>query len=60
MYYPDQLDSMATALLNSPYATPVLEERIRTRSVLNLGWILFCIVGLLAIEWFLRKWSGGY
>ncbi len=60
MFYPHQLDSMATALLNSSYATPILEERIRTRSVLNLSWILFCIIGLLTIEWFIRKWSGGY
>lgn len=59
MFRPDQLNALADSLLQSAWAKPTLREKIQTRSVINLRWLLFLIIGLLAVEWFVRKWSGG-
>jgi hypothetical protein len=60
MFYANQLDLLADELLNEESAKPILLERISTRSILNLQWLLYLIILLLAVEWFIRKWSGGY
>lgn len=60
MFYSNQLDVLADTLLQSVYAKPTLNEKIETRSVINLVWILLLIVTLVSVEWFIRKWSGGY
>lgn len=60
MAYPDQWEQLTDELLEEDRARPLLIERVRTLSVINLQWILFLLVGLLGIEWFVRKWSGGY
>ena len=59
MYFPSQLDSLASALQTSQIK-PVSYERETLASIINLRWIFFIILGLLAIEWFIRKRQGAY
>ena len=39
---------------------PLLYTTLRTRSLIELKWLCFLILGLLFGEWFLRKYHGGY
>ncbi len=56
----DELAALQDSLLQNPSMKPLLHESIKTRSVINLKLIFFVLLGLLSIEWFLRKWRGGY
>ena len=46
--------------LNKEDIKPTLFESFKTRSIINLKWIFFLILGLLSVEWFARKFYGGY
>ncbi|MFT7589509.1 MAG: hypothetical protein ACI959_001728 [Limisphaerales bacterium] len=39
---------------------PVLHETVRSRSLLHIKAIFFGLLILLSLEWFLRKFNGGY
>lgn len=39
---------------------PVLFQTVTTRSVINLKWIFFALLSFLTLEWFLRRYFGGY
>ena len=39
---------------------PIIYETSKTRSVINLKWICFLLIGLLTLEWFFRRYFGGY
>jgi len=39
---------------------PLLLEQISTRPMIDFRWILAIAIGLLAIEWFLRRFLGSY
>lgn len=60
MVYPDQIASLTDIINQSAAAKPVMREIIKTQSVINLKWIFFLILTLLSIEWFVRKFMGGY
>lgn len=60
LIYPDQVVSIADTLKNSDDVKPVFYSTSKTRSVINLKWIFFVLLGLLTVEWFLRKFYGGY
>ncbi len=60
MIYPDQLAELKNLIEQSANAKPVLREITSTRSIINLKWIFFLILSLLAFEWFIRKFNGSY
>ncbi len=60
MVYSDQLDILIKTIEDSASAKPVLREVVKTQSIINLKWIFFLILGLLGVEWFVRKFNGGY
>ena len=60
MVYADQLEKLITSIEQSSSAKPVLRETIKTQSIINLKWIFFLILALLGVEWFVRKFNGGY
>ncbi len=55
----DQLDILTEELLNKDLK-PVVFASTRTRSVIHMKWIFFLLLGLLSMEWFLRRYHGGY
>lgn len=55
----DALDAVADSLLNENHVS-IRYEETTYRSLLNNVWLLVLIIALLAIEWFLRKYHGGY
>lgn len=59
MVYPAQLSSVS-GLLDQQNIKPIIYETSKTRSVINLKWIFFLLLGLLTAEWILRRYFGAY
>lgn len=59
VFYQNQLSDLSSAMLTKDIK-PVIYSTSRTRSVINLKWIFFILLGLLSTEWFLRRYYGGY
>lgn len=60
LVYPTQLTSIASMIKETGKVKPVIYQTSKTRSVINLKWIFFLLLGLLTAEWFLRRYFGGY
>lgn len=60
MYYPGQLDALADDLLKREDIRPVIYARKKYDDLLNKPWLIALIIGLLSLEWFLRKRGGSY
>ncbi len=58
--YPDSLSALPRILNAKADIQPVLYSTSKTRSIINLKWIFWVLIGLLGIEWFFRKFYGGY
>ena len=57
---PDQMLSLIDRIEAEGFAKPVLYDTVRTRSLIHLKWIFFLLLGLLSLEWFLRRYFGSY
>lgn len=60
LFYPQNLEALGQAIMNREDIKPVLHDTFQTQVIINLKWIFFIIVGLLAIEWFIRRFNGAY
>jgi hypothetical protein len=60
MVYPDQTASIADLIKERGTVKPVIYQTAKTRLVINLKWIFFLLLGLLSVEWFFRRYFGGY
>lgn len=58
-YYPNQLNDLGESLKQRDIK-PVVYSTSKTRSVIHLKWIFFLLLGFLTLEWFLRRYHGGY
>ncbi|MEL6989744.1 MAG: hypothetical protein AAGK97_18195, partial [Bacteroidota bacterium] len=54
------LSSLSNMIVNNQSMKPVLFQSTLTRSIINLKWIFFLLIGLLILEWFIRRYHGGY
>lgn len=59
LVYPGQMDNIAQ-LLDDQNIKPIIYETSKTRSIINLKWIFFLLLGLLSVEWILRRYFGAY
>ena len=59
LIYPNNIASIGTTLTENPIK-PVVYTTTKTRSVINLKWIFFTLLGLLILEWFIRRYFGAY
>ncbi len=60
MIQPSGLNQLASLLKNKETVKPVVYQTSKTRPVINIKWIFFLLLGLLTLEWFLRRYFGGY
>ena len=60
MYLPSNLEELQDDILSRDDIRPVTYTRKNYKDLLSAGWLLVLIIGLLSIEWFLRKRAGGY
>ncbi len=60
LFYPNQLNELQQDLENREDLVPVLYDKKDVDDLINLKYIFFLILALLATEWFLRKRNGAY
>jgi len=60
MVMPAEMASIADKIKNKETVKPVIYQSIRTNPLINLKWIFALLAGLLAVEWFLRRYFGAY
>ncbi len=60
MVAPGQVTGLAEKFRNKEEIKPVLYSSYKNESVINLKWLFFTILSFLALEWFFRKYFGGY
>ncbi len=60
LIYPDQLQQIPELIKEKGTVKPVNYSTTKTRSVINLKWLFFAILGLISVEWFFRRYLGGY
>ncbi len=56
----NNIAGLAQKILKRDEVTPVLYHTYKSEPVINLKWLFFIILSFLALEWFLRKYNGGY
>jgi hypothetical protein len=59
-FYPGQWDALREQINALPSLKPVLYENLRNLPLINLRWVFFILLVLLSVEWFLRRYFGGY
>lgn len=57
---PSEITSLDSRLEDRGTVKPIVFETLHTRSVINLKGIFFLVLGLLSLEWFLRRYFGAY
>ena len=60
MYTVNNMELVNAAIQENVNLKPVLYNTVKTTSLLHYKWIFFILLGLLSIEWVVRKWTGGY
>jgi len=60
MFYPNQLNQIPASLTSQGRSKPVLYSKLKTRPLIDLKWLFFPLLLLLVLEWFLRRYYGGY
>ena len=58
LYYPAQLAKLAQDIEKANFK-PVISSEEDLKDLVNLKWLFFALVGLLATEWATRKYQGG-
>ncbi len=60
LVYPANLASIGEKLQTKKSVKPVIYQTTKTRSIINLKWIFFLLMGMLTLEWFMRRYHGSY
>lgn len=58
--FPADMASIAEKIKNKETVKPVVYSTSKTSPLINLKWIFALLAGLLAAEWFLRRYFGAY
>jgi hypothetical protein len=58
--YAGQLASIAERIKANATVKPVAYQTSSTNPIINLRWIFAILAGLLALEWFMRRYYGAY
>ena len=58
LFYKNQLKELQQSILANNTITAVTYSHKQLTDLINLKWLFFLIVGLLSLEWFLRKYNG--
>lgn len=57
---PNELTSIAEKIKANQTVKPVIYQTSKTNPLINLKWLFLLLAGLLAAEWFLRRYFGAY
>ena len=59
LYFPAQLQQLQQDILNSKHKAVIYSQEELT-DLVDMKWLFFLILGLVCIEWFVRKYNGSY
>ena len=60
VYYPGQIGNAATEILSNANMKPIIYQEKDNRPLMHYPWLMLPILLLLCIEWFVRRYTGGY
>ncbi|HYG16998.1 MAG TPA: hypothetical protein VEC12_14670, partial [Bacteroidia bacterium] len=60
MVYPREMEKLADLIKKREDIKPVSYMQTAFRDIINLKWVFFVLLALLATEWFLRRRNGAY
>ena len=60
IYFPNQMNEIVKELDSREDITSISYSQVKLSELINLKWIFFLILGLLALEWLVRKRNGSY
>ncbi|HUR30933.1 MAG TPA: hypothetical protein VMZ69_05845 [Saprospiraceae bacterium] len=60
MIYAQQVSGLADRILGDEDIKPVLYSSTQTRPLIHFKWLCLILLGALCLEWFLRRYYGGY
>lgn len=60
VFYRDQMQEAASWLKEKENIRTVVYEKKSFAELIHLKWLFYCILALLTIEWFFRRWLGSY
>lgn len=60
LVYPNSINSLAEIIKNKSSVKSIMYQSTRNKPLINVRWILGILIVLLAVEWFFRKYFGGY
>ena len=60
LVYADNMNEIGDDILNDTQIKPILYSSTQTRPLIHLKWLCLIIVAALSLEWFLRRYYGGY
>ena len=58
--YPKDIATLNETIGNNASIKPIMYQKAETKPLLDWKWILGIILFLLALEWFIRRYFGGY
>ncbi|MGB1037389.1 MAG: hypothetical protein ACPGYY_02000 [Bacteroidia bacterium] len=56
----EDFESLSDQLMNDQSFNAVISEDTVLNDLINMKWLFWILTLLLALEWFIRKWAGGY
>lgn len=60
MFYPEEIETLPDEIAAREDIAPVIYNVDRYEDMINLRWVFFVVLFLLTVEWFVRKYNGGY
>ena len=60
MFFPAQMDQLSKALLSRDDIKTISYSHYKLRDLVDWKLIFYIVLGLLTLEWFLRKRAGAY
>lgn len=60
VYYPGEMDALTQHILSHDRIKPVLYSSSINQPLIHMRWLFFAFLVLLGLEWFVRRYLGGY
>jgi len=58
VYQWTEINELTSDLVSSSEMKPVLYQYAQNKSVIDFKWLFFILLGILGVEWFLRRYNG--
>ncbi|WP_439881808.1 VWA domain-containing protein [Pontibacter sp. MBLB2868] len=59
LYYPNQLQQLQQDILTNNHKAKIYSTE-ELKDIVDMKWLFFLLLGLICIEWFIRKYNGSY